>query len=57
LASILTAFLQQTKPYVIVLRGPMNCGVAQMLSSIADTGCFVTDGNHTLPVPQQVGAN
>jgi hypothetical protein len=28
-----------------------------MLSSIADTGCFVTDGNHTLPVPQQVGAN
>jgi len=35
---ILTTFLQQTKPFVIILRAPMDNGVSQILASICDTG-------------------
>lgn len=32
----------------------MDNETSQMLSKICDTGCFETDGNHTIAVPQQV---
>jgi hypothetical protein len=51
---ILTTFLQQTKPYVIMLRAPMSEETSQVLASICDTGCFETDGKHSFAVPQQV---